>query len=347
MNVRKMTKENALLKRSLQVSRSSRHSTWNGFRNSGDASNNGSDESEAPPTSTDEESQYSSDGQKSAADPVETPFDGVINRLERCTIVSRSVSPTQTEPLAVSPAESASQESMTESQLTNLKGNRMDFILATDRDTMPMQSDSEAIQGMHSGREVVGPWLLRHTEHRGEEEESQAGSGWSQSGKDDEFEGDLREPLDPEGQVEKGAPSQSLWAEVRRATGGDTNHRKLSSAGSCLSSPGGNDTNKIRCPGPPVGNQDGGILALGGSKRGEAKFPASDGARVQAGQIVQRRLLPTALLLVVSFIIVSTLARLVLGGSEQTVAGVLVPGSQEWLHYSFFHVHPPEACEQS
>ena len=143
MNIRKMTKENALLKRSLQVSRSPRHPTWKGFRNCGDASNNGSDESETPPTSTDEEeSQFSSDGQKSAADPVETPFDGVINRLERYMIVSRSVSPTQTEPLATS--ESASQESMTESQLTNLKGNRMDLILATDRHMIPVQSDSKA-----------------------------------------------------------------------------------------------------------------------------------------------------------------------------------------------------------
>lgn len=72
-----------------------------------------------------------------------------------------------------------------------------------------------------------------------------------------------------------------------------------------------------------------------GSTKGVDQLPTADGARVRMGQAALRGLFPAVSLLVVCFITIS----LILGGHERTIVGTLVPGSQEWLHYHFFHLH--------
>jgi hypothetical protein len=152
-----MKKENAFLKRSLTEARPPQEPTWSGFRENPDASSDGSHEYEAPSTPTDEGNQTSDHSQHSPARSDEPPFDGFIHKLEKCQINSRSTSPVDrrakerlqsslvsTEPSMVSSVGSASsQHVMTESYVLNLRGNRMDFVLAADRQKLSAQSDSK------------------------------------------------------------------------------------------------------------------------------------------------------------------------------------------------------------
>lgn len=158
MKVHKMKKENIFLRKSLQTNQSPLQLPWSGFRDNAHAHSEGSDESETSSSPTDEGSKVSGYSQDSPVHPTEPPFDGVIHKLERCQIVSRSVLPrghhnqgpnqspfVQMEFSTISSAGStSSRESMTDNHLANLQGNRMDLIFAADRQRMSAQQDSEA-----------------------------------------------------------------------------------------------------------------------------------------------------------------------------------------------------------
>jgi len=146
-----MKKENDLLKRTNEVSQ---RGAWRGFRNDTEAPISESGESEVPLTPSDEGSQVSNYSQN----PTDPPFDGVIHELERCQIVSRSGSPVDNpdqgpgqnsvvylEASTVSLAVSTSpRESVSESVLANLQGNRMDLIFEADRQRNPELPDPKS-----------------------------------------------------------------------------------------------------------------------------------------------------------------------------------------------------------
>jgi hypothetical protein len=148
MNVRKMKKENTLLKQSPRGNQLFRYTTWNGFRND-TVFGAGSDDSETPTTPTDEgRSQSSDDLQPSPAVTTERTLDGILQGVERYHIASRPPSPssdcaqelnqsqiTQAERSMMSSAGSYSLQeptAMTDSYLAGLPGNRMDLIFAAD-----------------------------------------------------------------------------------------------------------------------------------------------------------------------------------------------------------------------
>ena len=78
------------------------------------------------------------------------------------------------------------------------------------------------------------------------------------------------------------------------------------------------------------------------SKVGQAESTKGALSTSDSGQLeaASRRLLLISLI-VVCFITIG----LVLGGHEKTTVGALMPGSQEWLHYHFFHL-PKERGRQ-
>jgi hypothetical protein len=74
-------------------------------------------------------------------------------------------------------------------------------------------------------------------------------------------------------------------------------------------------------------------VGLTENMEGMDKFSVPGSARFRVGQVTLRRLL--SILLVVAC---SVAIGLVLPGSEWNIVGALVPGTQEWLHYHFFHL---------
>jgi len=64
------------------------------------------------------------------------------------------------------------------------------------------------------------------------------------------------------------------------------------------------------------------------------KLSIPDDTQFRVGLAALPGLLPAILLMMVCFAAIG----LVFWGPEQTVVGALIPGSQEWLHYRFFHL---------
>jgi hypothetical protein len=91
-------------------------------------------------------------------------------------------------------------------------------------------------------------------------------------------------------------------------------------------------------PGPLIDDQARNELVrnevgLTENTEGMDKFPIPGSARFRMGQVTLRRLLS------ILFIVACSIAfGLVLAGSERNIVGALVPGTQEWLHYHFFHL---------
>lgn len=69
------------------------------------------------------------------------------------------------------------------------------------------------------------------------------------------------------------------------------------------------------------------------SAKGADELSTSDGTQIQIELAASRRLL-----LLFSIAICFITISLLLGGPERSVVGALMPGSQEWLHYNFFHL---------
>ena len=145
-----MKKENAFLKQSLTVAQPPRRSTWRGFRENVEASSDGSQESESSSILTNEgRSQTSGYARRSPAPTAEWGLGGFLGELERCQIRSRSTSPVGHpsrdsfalggSSMVSSVGSTSSGHFVTEDCFANLRGNRMDLILAVDRQRISTQ----------------------------------------------------------------------------------------------------------------------------------------------------------------------------------------------------------------
>lgn len=207
------------------------------------------------------------------------------------------------------------------------------------------------------GGGIAGPWNLRPTKHGVIEVDSHTDGLPTAISGNDEIEADPLDSPGTEGQVDESldqslegaprinarvaktceenawrSPPDNLWMEIVRATGGDVDTGKPVHTGRY------HHANKASHPGLPIDDQGGNGLVSNktghtGSTEVMDGFSTSGGTEFHMGQVILRRLWSISLMVACLITI-----ALVFVGPEQTIVGALVPGSQEWLHYHFFHL---------